>query len=160
MLFFFDSRQRNQLYILVHYEIQKRSTNRHKNSVSLHEISFGGKHKHRNPKSNLLWCFFLGHGERNKEASRHCHRESKGLNCSYICPQKCFVHSNYLCLWIMARSILQESPMPDPSELFTNVYVNDCGLEVSRCQEQFIQNSIYLSNFSCMQMLWNCFPKV
>jgi hypothetical protein len=21
--------------------------------------------------------------------------------------------------------------MPDPSELFTNVYVNDCGLEVS-----------------------------
>lgn len=30
MLFFFDSRQRNQLYILVHYEIQKRSTNRQK----------------------------------------------------------------------------------------------------------------------------------
>lgn len=23
----------------------------------------------------------------------------------------------------------KESPMPDPSELFTNVYVNDCGLE-------------------------------
>jgi pyruvate dehydrogenase E1 component alpha subunit len=30
----------------------------------------------------------------------------------------------------------KDSPMPDPSELFTNVYVNDCGLEVSRCQSQ------------------------
>lgn len=26
---------------------------------------------------------------------------------------------------------VQECPLPDPSELFTNVYVNDCGLEVS-----------------------------
>lgn len=33
--------------------------------------------------------------------------------------------------------------MPDPSELFTNVYVNDCGLEVSTDVKglQFIQKS-------------------
>jgi hypothetical protein len=42
-----------------------------------------------------------------------------------------------LCL-LLVHGVLyvQESPMPDPSKLFTNVYVNDCGLEVSRCQYQ------------------------
>jgi pyruvate dehydrogenase E1 component alpha subunit len=41
-----------------------------------------------------------------------------------------------LSLLVHRTLYVQESPMPDPSELFTNVYVSDCGLEVSRCQYQ------------------------
>lgn len=41
---------------------------------------------------------------------------------------------NSICLLIMGFSShnFQESPMPDPPELFTNVYVKGFGVEVSR----------------------------
>ena len=32
--------------------------------------------------------------------------------------------------FLLVLTLFQESPVPEPSELFTNMYVKDCGVEV------------------------------
>jgi hypothetical protein len=126
---------------------------------------------------NLKWIciaflYISGYWKRSEKTSRRSHCSSQGKNhvlfqfsmlCDLVCWKELFPYltNNSLAFGILKFSMvlmplffffpfqlfLQESPMPDPSELFTNVYVKGLGVEV-------IKVSFLLDRLSVNQLLF------
>ena len=103
----------------------------------------------------IAFLYNPGYWKRSEKTSRRSHCSSQGKNhvlfqfsmlCDLVCWKELFPYptNNSLAFWYSQifhgldasllffpfQLFLQESPMPDPSELFTNVYVKGLGVEV------------------------------